>query len=197
MTPFPDEPTLLALHARILAGDKPAMSAFARAVTDPLLMHLRIAFPGADEGVRITAAHDAVLKFLHRPSVYVPGRSSVAAYLRMAADGDLRNELAKERRHHRGRAAEEAVELAADDGNGRSDADDRLTFDHPAVVAAIAGFTPVERAVLDLMRAGERRTVAFALLLDLTGEPGEVRREVKRVKDRIMHRLKRAVEGHE
>ncbi len=61
----------------------------------------------------------------------------------------------------------------------------------------IAAFDDAERRAFELMRAGERRTAVFAAALGLTDRPpaGQAD-EVKRVKDKIMQRLRRAWRGH-
>lgn len=64
--------------------------------------------------------------------------------------------------------------------------------EYPPLAAAVAELSDADRAVLALMREGERATAKFAAALGLAGPPAEQAAEVKRVKDRIIARLKRA-----
>lgn len=193
--PWPDADAGSDLLRRLLDGDPVAPSDFAAAYLDPLIAFLRATQRGAHEHDLVTAAEDAVLSVLRRPTVYDPSRSDLPAFLRMAALGDLRNFLERESRHHRQREDRDCVELPADGGNDSPD-DELPSFDHPALAEVVAALDPVERQVFDLMRSGERKTEAFAEALGLGDRPAdEQAREVKRAKDRIKQRLKRAVEG--
>ena len=57
----------------------------------------------------------------------------------------------------------------------------------------LGSFTATEQAVFELMRTGERETAAYVPVLGIEHLPeAEQRREVKRVKERILKRLQRA-----
>ena len=189
---WPDSETAAVLYERLRTGDPLAQSEFIAAVLDPLVAHLRAKWPHADEHIRITAAGDAVLSLIRNPDLYDPSKRGLIGFLRMAAEGDFLNVLAKERKHHIGRETREIVELPADGGN--TVAEDGLpSFDDREIAAEIAGLTPPERAVFELMRDGERHTPAFAAALNLGHLPeADWPREVKRVKDRVIKRLQRA-----
>ncbi len=137
------------------------------------------------------AAAEAVLDLIQHPERYNPAKLGVFPYLRMAARRDLLNLLKKESKHHAGRESAERVEVAAADRNDGQD--EPMTLDeYPPLAAAIAELSEWDRAVLALMRQGERATATFAAALGLTGTPAELAAEVKTVKDRIIARLKRA-----
>ncbi len=192
---WPEAGELSALFQRVCDGDKLALTDFLAAVLDPLVNHLRGWRPHADEHACITAAEDAVLALLHEPAIYDPAQRGLVGFLCMSAEGDLLNALQKESRHHRNRESGDCVELAPDGGNSVVDelADDLPSLDDPKIAAEIASFTPTERAVFELMRAGERSTAAYVPLLCIEHLPeAEQRREVKRAKDRILKRLQRA-----
>jgi DNA-directed RNA polymerase specialized sigma24 family protein len=192
---WPEADTVAAIFERLRQGDRLAQSDFIAAVLDPLVSHLRAWRRDADEHMCLTAAEDAVLSVIHNPSVYNPAKgSNLFAFLCMAAKGDLLNVLERERRHHRNRENRDCVELPADGRNSPAEEvlDDLPSFDDPALAAEIACFTDSERQVFELMRSGEKRTCVFADLLDIGHLPVEEQaREVKRVKERIMKRLKR------
>lgn len=191
---WPDPAAAADLYRRLVAGDPVATADFATATLDPLAAFLAARYPWADDHLRVQAAGDAVLSVVQHPAVYDPARGDLPKFLRLAARRDLLNALAKERRHARRRVGTDPVELAAPAGN--DDGDDLPSLAHPAVAAAIARFTAPERRVLDLMRAGERRTGAFAAALGLGHLPAaEQRRAVKRVKDKLLRRLERAAGG--
>jgi len=186
------------LLRRLAALDPLATTAFAEAYLAPLVAHLRANHPNADDHTRITAAEDAITSLFKKPERYTPGLRSLVGYLRMSAAGDLRNLLASEKRHHTRRENWDSVELDAAAGNSAdgADDDDLPSFDDPRFGPVIAAFTPAERAAFGLMRAGNRDTADFSAVLGLTHlSADEQAGEVKRVKDRIMQRLKRAAGG--
>jgi DNA-binding CsgD family transcriptional regulator len=199
----PPEPDGVLLHRRLLAGAATASSQLAVAYVDRLVDWLAAKDPCAPEHFRIEAAGEAVLSLIRNPAAYDPTRLGLFEYLCMAARGDLRNLLARERKHHRGRVAWGIVEDAAGGGNylGR-DEDPSLPLrlaeaaampQDPAWAEVYAAASPAERRVLDLMAAGERSTADFAAALGLAERTKEEQeREVKRLKDRLKQRLKRA-----
>lgn len=194
-----------ALHARLLAGDPTAPADLAAAYLDPLTAWLAARNPGlGDPHLCATAAEDALLALIKRPASYDPARLSLAGYLRMAAQGDLRNLLRAERRHAARRVALDAVELSPVAGKHLWDAsgdparlvEEGAGGDAPERPPSLPGLTPEEARVLALLHDGERKTVAYALALGCGHLPvAEQRKEVKRVKDRLQKRLQRAGGG--
>lgn len=190
-----------ALHARLLAGDPVAPADLAEAYFDPLAAWLQRQNPRVtDPHLCTIAAGEAIIALIKSPRSYDPARRSLEGYLRMSAQGDLRNLLRTERRHGLRRASLDAVELSPVAGKYLWDVegDPARIMEREAEVAAIPspelpGLTPQEEQVLALMRQGERRTRAYArvLGLDQLAAP-EQRRGVKRVKDRLQKRLTRA-----
>jgi RNA polymerase sigma-70 factor (ECF subfamily) len=192
---WPDTDEIDRLFRCLCNGDPLALTDFITAVLDPLANHLRRWRSGADDHLYITVAEDAVLALVRKPAIYDPAKRGLIGFLCMSAQGDLLNALRKEQKHHTNRESHECVELAPDHGNTSAAelADELPSFDDPHVATEIASFTPTERAAFELMRAGERATAAFAAVLGIGHlSEDEQRREVKRVKDRIIVRLKRA-----
>ncbi|MBX9583718.1 MAG: hypothetical protein K2X87_25730 [Gemmataceae bacterium] len=188
---WPPDAELLTAWQRLLA-DPDTAGAFAIAVLRPLEADLADRFRSDHPDDLAAAADTAVAALVRRPDRYDPARLPVRAYLLMAARRDLLNLRDRERRHHRGRIPWAAVELDPPAGNDEGE-DDPPGFDSPALAAAIEELSAVERQGLDLMRAGVKDTPAFARLLGMADRPaGEQAAEVKRLKDRIMARLKRA-----
>lgn len=192
---WPEPEAVTTLFQRLCVGDRLAQLELIDAVLDPLVGHLRRWRRDADEHACMTAAEDAVLSLIRNPAIYDPTKRGLMGFLKMAAQGDLRNELAKEQKHHTNRENRDCVELPESSGNTPPDelAGDLPSFDDPNIAAEVASFTATEREVLRLMRDGEKRTAAFAAVLGIEHLPAEDQAgEVKRVKDRIIKRLQRA-----
>jgi RNA polymerase sigma factor (sigma-70 family) len=202
-----------ALHRRLCEGDPLAPPDLCRIYFEPLLAWLRAIHgrrgQGLDESLLSTAAEDAVIGLIKNPQAYDPTRRDLFGYLRMAAEGDLKNEYRKEQRHHRGRKPWIVVENEEAAGNcsgpGREpdpaellEQAEQLQATQEWLGRISASWTEEERQVLDLMRQGEKRTEVVARVLGLEELPfGEQQEAVNRVKDRIKLRLKREVKRHE
>lgn len=194
---WPEPDQLIGLFDHVRAGDPLAINDFVLVVLEPLAEYLRRRHQ-ADEHDCNTAAADALFALVRNPNIYDPTRCSLIGFLRMSAEGDLRNAWERERRHHVGRKSSEYVELASNDGNPPTsdNVDDLPSFDDPRLADEFASFDALEHRVFELMRDGERATAVFAAALGITHQTEvEQAREVKRFKERIMKRLKRAVEG--
>lgn len=197
---FPPAEDGLRLHRRMLDHEAMASRDVCRHYLSPLSAYLDRKFPRADPHLRQTAAHEALLGYVKRPGRYNPARGlDLGAYLRMAAKRDLQSLLTREARRAARRVAWEDVEDAALAGNISQDgpllrlvrgeeAAEREEF----LCRSRAALGAQDQAVLDLIRAGERDTAAFARALGLEGRPfAEQQRQVKRAKDRVMKRLQR------
>jgi RNA polymerase sigma-70 factor (ECF subfamily) len=190
-----------------LRDDPTAQVDLAVTYLGPLATWLAQRYPGVDPAIRETAAEDAIIGLSKNPATYDPARQTIEVYLRMSASGDLRNAVRDEQRHRL-----RQVDLAAVEHSPRAgkylqdeDADPALILERremvrarlAAVKADLAsvqeGLTAVEVLFVELMEAGERKTVVYAQVLDLADRPiEEQRREVKRVKDRLIKRIERA-----
>jgi hypothetical protein len=128
---------------------------------------------------------------------------NLLAYLRMSAQRDLQNVLQRERKHHEQRCSLKCVELSTDAGKylGRDDDPSlpaQIAEHHQLELDSIPlsvrqGLSEAEERVLPLLLRKERKTSAYAEVLGITHLPlADQRKEVKRVKDRMAKRLKRA-----
>lgn len=201
---WPSAETALEIHQRLCQDDPVAPSDLAVHYLDPLAEWVARTNPRIDPHLCDQAAEDAILALIRNPRAFDPAKGALDAYLRMSAQGDLRNALERERRHSQRRERLEVVELFGGDGNlGQDESDpaliverdeaDRETRMQTISLGEDATFTPEELGVYELMRQGERRTAAFAAVLGIGHlDELEQRREVKRVKDRIKRRLQRA-----
>jgi DNA-directed RNA polymerase specialized sigma24 family protein len=159
--------------------------------------------PTIPEDIVAESAEDALLSLIRNPGSFQPEKGDLEPFLRMSAQGDLRNRLRKEARHRSGRESLESVELSDPDGKylGRSDdpslplqIEEELLDRQRRVPPEVRdGLTGPESRVLDLMLLGERRTPAYAEILGIADRPAEEqRRTVKQVKDMLQKRIVRA-----
>lgn len=186
------------LHARLLQADPTAPADLVSQYLNPLLASLRRAFPGVDDQLLETKAHDAILDVGERPATYHPDRRSLAGYLLMDARGDVLNALKSERLRTSHILPLDDVELRPPARNTlwleTANPDDMVAKAATSErVEAVRGyFDEQEWEVVQLIGEGERRSEAFAEILGLQAWPREQRdREVKRVKDRLKKRLQR------
>jgi hypothetical protein len=116
-------------------------------------------------------------------------------FLFMAAEGDLYNALAKEKRRRQKEIPLENVELEVAAGNseikeanpGTEPEKEKLRQALPLIFG-----DPKDLVMVELMMSGERTTEAFVKVLELRHLPADLqRREVKRHKDRLKKRLER------
>jgi RNA polymerase sigma-70 factor (ECF subfamily) len=179
---------------RELVADPATHGEFMQLTLRPLAEMLAAWRPSADPDLIESAAVDGLLAFFRRPAAYDPARLPLPAYLRMIARRRLINLLKSEGRHHHGRIPWDSVELHPPDRNDPVDDDSPLVS--PEQQAVLDGLSEVERRVLEMVLANERRTPVFAAVLGIADRPLEEQKaEVKRAKDRIKARLNRARGG--
>lgn len=191
-----------ALVQRLIAGDPTASRDLAAALFERLVVRLTREFSG-DAHMVHDAVTEAFLALVRNPSVYDPERMGLEDYWLMAARGDLRNLLAKERRRDGRRVVLEDVELSAAGGESRRDRDDpsrRLEIAEEAAAAMTRilgglpdGLSEADVQAISLILQKERSPQAFAELYGIQNLPeDDMRRDVKRHKDRLKKMLERA-----
>jgi hypothetical protein len=184
----------LEIHRRLCADDPIAPLDLCKAYLPYLIDYLKGVAPKADPHAHVEAAGEALTVLCRAPALYDPGQGDLRSYLCMAARGDLLNLLKREERHHRGRVSFKIVEQRPDAGKylgreGAPPAEPLKLFDL---------LDETERAVLVLMGERERRTAVFAEAMRVSHLSREEQtRKVKRMKDRIKARLRRAGGGYE
>ncbi|HVA92676.1 MAG TPA: hypothetical protein VNL71_22880 [Chloroflexota bacterium] len=201
------------LYARLLADDPVAPSDLAMAYFEPLTAWLEARYPRLHPHECATAAGEAIMALIKNPRSYKPDRQqreSLLSYLRMSAKAKLSNLLRAERRHGDRRADLDAVALSPVMGKylGDENADPARIVERqeeestaltppPLPDSLRATLSPVEIEMLRLMTLKERKTIVFARLLGIADRPvAEQRREVKRAKDRLHKRRRRAGDHH-
>jgi hypothetical protein len=191
---MPDEEWFRGIHKRLLEGDPVAPSTLAEAMWAPLLERLRTRNPRlASTDFLEDSAADALISYFKRPDQFDPTKRGLLGFLVMAAEGDLRNALAKAKRQRREEIPLESVELElaarnrADEGIVASEA---AATTHRRLAALFED--AADRAAVRLMADGERSTAAFTQVWSLQSlSPMAQKGEVKRRKDRIKKVLAR------
>ena len=188
------------IHARLLAADPVAPTELAEAVWKSLVKELEKRHPRLRESDFLRdAASDALISYIKQPTQFDPAKRGLFGFLVMAAEGDLRNALAKTTRRKRREILIEDVELAGAGGKERLEApslDARLEAERIRGRIGQLFKDPRDREAVELLIEGERSTEAFAKVWGLERLPEkEQARQVKRYKDRIKKMLDRHGEG--
>jgi hypothetical protein len=176
------------IHKRLLEDDPVAPSELAEAIWEPLLARLKRNNPRlVSTDFLEDAAADALTSYIKRPNQFDPEQRGLLGFLVMAAQGDLRNALAKTRRQRHGEVPLESVELQLE---GRNRADEGIVASEAASIAnrrlEELFDDAADRAAVRLMADGERATAAFVKVWSLQRLSALAQKsEVKRRKDRI------------
>jgi hypothetical protein len=191
------------LHQRLLDGDITAAAEIAELFMPVVIDKLGRGYPSLDDPHLIdTAVEEALVSYFERPEQYDPAKLDLAGYLRMSADGDLRNLLKKEKRIQSQQSLSEYVELSDDDTEHEAEVPDdfnleALVFSHCSPVwQRLSDLLPdpVDQEIVLLMMEGERKTSVYADVLGISSRPSEEQAQVvKRHKDRIKKTLQRNV----
>jgi hypothetical protein len=192
----------LILHRRLLDNDPTASRDLCAAFLEHLISSLLQRNRKVHEELCVTAAEDALLALMKNPHSYKSDLQSLIVYLRISAQGDLRNLLAQEGRHQTSRDTSESVEDLPDGGKylrdddepaHRAEINEELEHVYQHILPLVReGLSDVELKALDLLLAGERKTAAFAEacgFADLSQIEQESR--VKAIKDKLKKRIER------
>ena len=188
------------IHKRLLKGDPIAPAELAEGVYGKLIDRLAFRYRNPQHRDLIAdAVADALMAYIKHPDRFLPSKRSLMGFLTMAAEGDLKNALAKTKRQKNREIPLEPVELGANDGNEISRTEDPdLQIDGARLREHIHDLfdDPTDRAMIDLMIEGERSTRAFAEVLHIENLPEQTQRAaVKRHKDRLKKRIQRHGKG--
>jgi hypothetical protein len=192
-TPSSPEVSLLALHERLIGGDEAALNEAAERLLRLLQRALHRAFPRAPADWITDAAEDAILDYVRHPGQFDPRRQVwLERFLLPPAVRNLVNRAERERRlKHR----EEVYAAQAKPGAlwGRSPLSDPEEDAQFRVLVLAAAADDAEREALVLLLDGVCDTPALAKALGATDRPvAEQRQEVKRFRDRLIKRVRRA-----
>jgi len=186
----------LDLHRRLLAGDETASADAVARLFGPLVLHLKFRFPDIaryDAALVQSAALEALLGYIRRPDRFQPETRTLLGFLKMAAEGDLKNAWKTAHRHFETSSLESLVELGALPRNKEMEAreDPAHTVDailaedlHAKALALLAN--DVDRRLGVLILDGVRETSDYAAVLGIADLPEKDQETlVKRAKDRI------------
>ena len=187
------EPDLLCdLHNRLVAGDRTASEQVARKLLEPIVAYLRGKFPYTDDHLLQQAAADSVLDYCENPSGFNPKiRKGLQKYVEMIAWRDAANLVRNEKRQKRvqqevGEEAKKTFRIVAVDplaGKLLEEGIEAYVQELPA---------ERDRAFMRLVSAGDTDVERLAASLGFERLPlNEMKREVKKAKDRIRATLRR------
>ena len=184
------------IHKRLCEGDSTASAELAEGVMEALVERLSYKYPNlSDTDLPFEAATDALMDYIKRPEQFDPTQRGLFGFLVMAAEGDLKNALARIDRRRDKEIQLEPVEVDELGGNTRNRTDElEGKIDSERMQDALDTLfdDPKDRAVVKLIMEGERATEVFAQVLELEAlSEDQQRTEVKRNKDRIKKRLQR------
>lgn len=185
------EDELLSLW-RNLVADPDAGGAFAEAVLPDLERRAASLGRGGDDPHALAdACEETVMGLLRSPGSFDPAKMPLSAYLLMSVRGDLANIRARVEKRRRVVASWGGVELDELPRNMGVEADSLADF--PEIRAVVESLTGEDAVMLRLLCEGERRTAVCAAALGVGHlSPKEQADHVKRVRDRVIAKLKRA-----
>lgn len=188
------EDRLNSLHGLILAGDRVASSEFAEISLPLLERYLRNTHPHVDQELVWDACTTTVLDLCERPEIWKQEKLPISRFLKMSARADLKNAIDRSvRKSGLDNLTDPAVFPAS--GATRSAEDEALEEDLSALVDRYAPVLPLksDREVFLLMISGVRDEREYARALGVDGRPPAERKvHVKRAKDRIKQKIRRA-----
>jgi hypothetical protein len=168
--PFPTQVQAREWHEQLVGGDPVAPGRIFVAFLAPLTAHLdgRFRSHRSEE-----AAHQALADYVCRPAAFDASRGNLVAYLKRAAECDLKSMWQRDAKKNAGR-----VELRLyEEKSSQDEPIDELIREEDELANAEvitrvrAGLTDAEARVLDLLVAGERDGRLFAEALGVAGRP--------------------------
>jgi hypothetical protein len=189
----------LTLHHRLLEGDRAAPAELAELLLNRLARELARGFPYTDKHLIYDGVTDALLEYCARPTNFDDSRGiPLDRFLAQAGWRNIANIVRGEKRRKTREKksgndlpADEVVELDPTAGNFLQEEEIRRQQQVAELLDMMEN--PVDRRVLELRLAGERRTKEFARVMSISHLAiDRQRREVKRAKDRIDKLLKRS-----
>ena len=184
-----------AIHDRIIRDDPIAPAELAEQALPLLQSHLQqCRLEVKDPDLIDNAAIDALMSYIKNPLSFKQDKRSLLGFLRMAAEGDLRNALSKESRRQKRERRDQSVELCVIAGKKESARGDLDADGMREVESKLNKLfpDPRDRQLAELVIEKERSTNLFSKVLGIQHlAKEEQRKDVKRHKDRIKKILKR------
>jgi RNA polymerase sigma-70 factor (ECF subfamily) len=186
-------------YQHLLRNNPTAFAELCERILPYLVAFLQSHFPQQEMHHLEMVAIDVLLRFRAEPEKYDPQKLSLAAYLRMAARGDMLNLLDKNRRRQRRLVNLENLPVEPEENPIEAHfALDEWLAQHTELsrrelLAALdAEIDPNDKDILMLMLEGVRETERYAEVMGIAGEDETRQRQaVKRAKDRLIKQLQR------
>ncbi|GAK61105.1 hypothetical protein U27_01003 [Candidatus Vecturithrix granuli] len=186
------------LHERLLQKEETASAELCCHFLEPLIQRFKRIFWDValrDETLICDAVTDALLNYIDNPSQYDPQRRSLEGYLKMSAEGDLKNALDKEKRRQE-HFEKKPVELSLISRKGimKGESTPEQQIVTKEIQEQLQRIFPEksDQGLADAILSGVRETSHYVEILGITHLPEhEQRIQVKRAKDRIKVKLKR------
>jgi RNA polymerase sigma factor (sigma-70 family) len=190
------------LQRRLLRKEETAFSEVCKKYLDPLVDHFTRIY-SQDKKCSSELIHDAVtdalIDLIENPSRFKPELLTLEGYLRMSAEGDLRNMLTKEKRRLKivRTGSSESVELEAKARNmideGAENPEQRIVDEEIDACLEELFANKKDLKIAKLIFSNVRKTSIFAEILGIGHLPeSDQKKQVKREKDRIKATLKRS-----
>jgi RNA polymerase sigma-70 factor (ECF subfamily) len=190
------------INRRLVERDPVAPAELIEACIELLVNRLRRAFNNINDPHLVDeAVEDALLNYIQFPEKYSPSRGRLTSYLLMSARGDLLNKLESESRRQTHETRLEDVELRlslrnilVEEDEPVHDLDIYQEYSMDDINLKVQQIIPddIDKKVVELILENERKTESYAKILGISDlDIKEQRRQVKRVKDRLLKRLQR------
>lgn len=189
----------LSLHRALIAGDVAASAKLAELLLPEITKYLGMKFRDEHDHDRVEAATDALMDYLDNPERFDPDRAKLGTYLRFNAARDMENIRAKTARRLGRIEIVDPVELPESGGNNEEDdpvlqelmnSADQDELNH---LLQRTFEREVDRGIAGLILDGVRETAEYSEVIGISHlSVDEQRCQVKKHKDRVKARLKRA-----
>jgi hypothetical protein len=196
--------TIAQLHSRLISGDPTASAEIAEIMLPEITQYLSQLFPNLSDPHWVdSAAIDAIMNYILRPTQYHPDLSPLDKYLKISAKYDLYNYM------HRGKLEQVLISLVEDvelDNNSseyRVELSDDQNVEEEVIRKEFPTWSqisqilpdPIDQEFLLMMMEGVRETSIYAQTLMVENLPDNDQTIlVKQSKDRIKKMIKRHID---
>lgn len=193
----PDRAALLALHGRLLGGDRLASGPLAQALLPFLFGEVARKFPRMDDQLVADGVIDAVLDYCARPQQFdashgVPLDQFLAVAARRNVSNLLRGEHRRKERERKVGGEKREADVALDPAAGNIRQEELRELEERKKAMFDALDDPRDKEILALWLQGVKGPARYAPILCVTDLPErQQRKEVRRHTDRITRFLRR------
>lgn len=189
-------------HRHMLRFHPTAFAELCEAALPHLITFLRSQFPYDEPHLHEMVAIDCLLDYQAKPERFDPEKLTLFGYLRMAARRDMLNAIDKKRRREQRLMSidDPASHLQlSDEEDAKAQAEleswlqQHTDLSSQEILEALdSELEPADKKILMLMLEGVRESERYAEVMEISHwEEQDMRREVKRAKDRLAKQLRR------